>query len=93
MDSNNFAASAGVGEREARIACPLVRRRHFGLAHGVGRSGDISAEQPKVCGPSRQVSAPSGPGIAALASMAANPSPPPPPLPKLPHSPTEALTV
>jgi O-phosphoseryl-tRNA(Sec) selenium transferase, SepSecS len=49
MDSNNFRSNAGVGEREGRVACPLVRRRHFGLAHGIGRSGDISAEQPKVC--------------------------------------------
>ena len=48
MDSNNFQSNAGVGEREGRIACPLVRRRHFGFAHGIGRSGDISTEQPKV---------------------------------------------
>jgi O-phosphoseryl-tRNA(Sec) selenium transferase, SepSecS len=48
MDSNNFQANAGVGEREGRVACGLVARRHYGLAHGVGRSGDISAEQPKV---------------------------------------------
>jgi O-phospho-L-seryl-tRNASec:L-selenocysteinyl-tRNA synthase len=27
-----------------------VRRRHFGLAHGIGRSGDITAEQPKAAG-------------------------------------------
>ena len=50
MDSNNFLANVGVGEREARVACPLVRRRHFGLAHGIGRSGDITAEQPKAAG-------------------------------------------
>jgi len=48
MDSNNFLGSAGVGEREARVACPLVARRHYGLAHGIGRSGDIAAPQPKV---------------------------------------------
>jgi O-phospho-L-seryl-tRNASec:L-selenocysteinyl-tRNA synthase len=48
MDSNNFRSSAGVGEREGRIACPLVARRHYNLAHGIGRSGDIAAEQPKV---------------------------------------------
>lgn len=50
LDSNNFVANVGAGEREARVACPLVRRRHFGLAHGVGRSGDITAEQPKAAG-------------------------------------------
>ena len=52
MDSNNFPDSVGVGEREGRIACPLVARRHFRLAHGVGRSGDIAAEQPKAAGSS-----------------------------------------
>jgi O-phospho-L-seryl-tRNASec:L-selenocysteinyl-tRNA synthase len=50
MDSNNFVDNVGVGEREARVACPLVARRHYGLAHGIGRSGDISAEQPKAAG-------------------------------------------
>jgi O-phospho-L-seryl-tRNASec:L-selenocysteinyl-tRNA synthase len=50
MDSNNFLDNVGVGEREARVACPLVARRHYGLAHGIGRSGDISAEQPKAAG-------------------------------------------
>lgn len=48
MDSNNFLDSVGVGEREARVASDLVARRHYGLAHGIGRSGDIAAEQPKV---------------------------------------------
>ncbi len=52
MDSNNFPAVCGVGEREGRIACPLVARRHFGFAHGVGRSGDVSAVQPKAAGSS-----------------------------------------
>lgn len=48
MDSSNFKRAAGVGEREARVACPLVARRNMRLAHGIGRSGDIAAEQPKV---------------------------------------------
>ncbi len=52
MDSNNFAGQAGVGEREARVACPLVARRHYRMAHGIGRSGDIGAEQPKAAGSS-----------------------------------------
>ena len=50
MDSNNFVDNVGVGEREARVACPLVARRHYGMAHGIGRSGDIAAEQPKAAG-------------------------------------------
>lgn len=48
MDSNNFVDNVGVGEREARVACDLVAQRHFRLAHGIGRSGDVGAEQPKV---------------------------------------------
>jgi O-phospho-L-seryl-tRNASec:L-selenocysteinyl-tRNA synthase len=52
MDSNNFINKAGVGEREARIACDLVRKRHYNLAHGVGRSGDIIENQPKATGSS-----------------------------------------
>ncbi|TYZ63309.1 hypothetical protein PybrP1_005941 [[Pythium] brassicae (nom. inval.)] len=62
MDSNNFgfprtsggggATRAGAGEREARVFSPLVARRHFRLCHGVGRSGDVAAEQPKAAGSS-----------------------------------------
>jgi O-phospho-L-seryl-tRNASec:L-selenocysteinyl-tRNA synthase len=52
MDSNNFIGAAGVGEREGRIVSSLVRDRYFGLGHGVGRSGDLAAEQPKAAGSS-----------------------------------------
>ena len=52
MDSNNFPGNCGVGEREARIASDLVARRHFRLGHGIGRSGDITAVQPKAAGSS-----------------------------------------
>ena len=52
MDSNAFVGNAGVGEREARVICPMVSARHFGLGHGVGRSGDIAEEQPKAAGSS-----------------------------------------
>lgn len=48
MDSNNFVDNVGVGEREARVASELVAKRNYRLAHGIGRSGDVSAEQPKV---------------------------------------------
>lgn len=51
-DTNNFAGNVGVGEREGRVICDLVRRRHFGLTHGIGRSGDVMAEQPKAAGSS-----------------------------------------
>ena len=52
MDSNNFASNAGVGEREGRVFSSLVARRHFNLAHGIGRSGDIAEVQPKAAGSS-----------------------------------------
>ena len=52
MDSNNFMKNAGVGEREGRVLSRLVYDRHLGLAHGMGRSGDISAVQPKAAGSS-----------------------------------------
>ena len=52
MASNNFSKSCGVGEREARIASHLVARRHFGLGHGIGRSGDLAEVQPKAAGSS-----------------------------------------
>ncbi|XP_010902955.2 O-phosphoseryl-tRNA(Sec) selenium transferase [Esox lucius] len=52
MDSNNFLGNCGVGEREGRVASSLVARRHYRLIHGIGRSGDIAAIQPKAAGSS-----------------------------------------
>jgi len=52
MDSNNFPGNIGAGEREARVFSPMVARRHFRLCHGVGRSGDVAAVQPKAAGSS-----------------------------------------
>ena len=52
MDSNNFPGNVGVGEREARIYSKLVASRNFGLGHGIGRSGDVMAVQPKAAGSS-----------------------------------------
>eukprot|EP00921_Rhytidocystis_pertsovi_P009315 GHVQ01014996.1.p1 GENE.GHVQ01014996.1~~GHVQ01014996.1.p1 ORF type:complete len:313 (-),score=32.31 GHVQ01014996.1:2815-3753(-) len=51
-DSNNAIDNVGVGEREGRVFCENVKRRHFGFVHGIGRSGDISALQPKAHGSS-----------------------------------------
>lgn len=42
----------GVGEREGRVYSSLVAHRHFGLSHGMGRSGDITEPQPKAVGSS-----------------------------------------
>ncbi|KAK3284208.1 hypothetical protein CYMTET_8131 [Cymbomonas tetramitiformis] len=52
MDSNNFVGNVGVGEREARVASAMVATRHYRMAHGIGRSGDVAAEQPKAAGSS-----------------------------------------
>ncbi|KAM8704514.1 hypothetical protein ACLKA7_009028 [Drosophila subpalustris] len=50
LDSNNFGHKVGLGEREARIACKLVARRHYNFGHGIGRSGDLLEAQPKAAG-------------------------------------------
>ncbi|CAI2368545.1 unnamed protein product [Moneuplotes crassus] len=52
MDSNNYKNNCGVGEREGRIYSEFVRERNFDLAHGIGRSGDVNAIQPKAIGSS-----------------------------------------
>lgn len=52
LDSNNFMNKCGVGEREARIVCNLVKKRHYNLGHGIGRSGDLEESQPKAIGSS-----------------------------------------
>ena len=52
MDSNNFVDNVGVGEREARVSSSIVSSRHYRLCHGIGRSGDIAAVQPKAAGSS-----------------------------------------
>eukprot|EP00906_Rhabdomonas_costata_P020305 RCo029511 len=52
MDSNNFVGNVGVGEREGRVWSSVVAKRHFYMTHGIGRSGDISANQPKAAGSS-----------------------------------------
>ena len=52
MDTNNFPKKMGVGERESRIYSPIVSERHFYMGHGIGRSGDLNAVQPKAAGSS-----------------------------------------
>lgn len=52
MDSNNFPGICGAGEREGRIYSDIVARRHFRMAHGIGRSGELTAVQPKAAGSS-----------------------------------------
>lgn len=49
-DDSGSSRWCGVGEREGRVYSALVSSRHFGLSHGVGRSGDIAEPQPKALG-------------------------------------------
>ncbi|MHA1733427.1 MAG: O-phosphoseryl-tRNA(Sec) selenium transferase [Promethearchaeota archaeon] len=50
MDTDKDPGAARVGEREARVASPLVSELAAGFCHGVGRSGDVVAPQPKAPG-------------------------------------------
>ena len=52
LDSSNYDDRAGVGEREGRCYSNLVARRCYYMTHGVGRSGDVLAVQPKAAGSS-----------------------------------------
>ena len=52
LDTNNFATHVGVGEREGRVFSSVVQHRHSYLSHGVGRSGELDAHQPKAAGSS-----------------------------------------
>ena len=52
MDTDKDTGAARVGEREARVASGLVSRLAFDFNHGVGRSGQLSAAQPKAVGAS-----------------------------------------
>ena len=50
MDTDKDPESARIGEREARVASPLISKLAHGFCHGVGRSGHITAPQPKAAG-------------------------------------------
>ncbi|MFX1316540.1 MAG: O-phosphoseryl-tRNA(Sec) selenium transferase [Promethearchaeota archaeon] len=50
MDTDKDANAARVGEREARIASKLHLKTSAGFCHGVGRSGFLTAPQPKAPG-------------------------------------------
>ena len=51
-NNSNDTRWCGVGEREGRVYSSLVLHRHYGLSHGMGRSGDITEPQPKAVGSS-----------------------------------------
>lgn len=50
MDTDKDASAARIGEREGRVASDYVLSLAAGFAHGIGRSGDIAAVQPKAAG-------------------------------------------
>ncbi|TFF87607.1 MAG: O-phosphoseryl-tRNA(Sec) selenium transferase, partial [Promethearchaeota archaeon] len=50
MDTDKDSDAAQVGEREARIASQLHLDVSAGFCHGVGRSGFLTAPQPKAPG-------------------------------------------
>ncbi|MFX1400046.1 MAG: O-phosphoseryl-tRNA(Sec) selenium transferase [Promethearchaeota archaeon] len=50
MDTDKDIGAARVGEREARIASELHNKTSQGFCHGVGRSGFLTAPQPKAAG-------------------------------------------
>ncbi|MFX1327386.1 MAG: O-phosphoseryl-tRNA(Sec) selenium transferase [Promethearchaeota archaeon] len=52
MDTDKDINAARVGEREARIASKLHLKTSAGFCHGVGRSGFLTAPQPKAPGAS-----------------------------------------
>ena len=50
MDTDKDSNAARVGEREARIASNLHLKTSAGFCHGIGRSGFLTAPQPKAPG-------------------------------------------
>jgi O-phospho-L-seryl-tRNASec:L-selenocysteinyl-tRNA synthase len=52
MDTDKDPKAARVGEREGRIASPLLNQLSGGFNHGIGRSGHVTAPQPKAPGAS-----------------------------------------
>ncbi|MFX1296718.1 MAG: O-phosphoseryl-tRNA(Sec) selenium transferase [Promethearchaeota archaeon] len=52
MDTDKDPKAIRIGEREARVASPLISKLAYGFNHGIGRSGEIGAPQPKAPGTS-----------------------------------------
>ena len=52
MDTDKDPKAARVGEREGRVASPLLNQLSGGFNHGIGRSGHVTAPQPKAPGTS-----------------------------------------
>nr|MDO8100372.1 O-phosphoseryl-tRNA(Sec) selenium transferase [Candidatus Njordarchaeota archaeon] len=52
MDTDKDPKGVKIGEREARVASPIISDLASGFCHGVGRSGSLIAPQPKAPGAS-----------------------------------------
>ncbi|MBD3157760.1 MAG: O-phosphoseryl-tRNA(Sec) selenium transferase [Candidatus Lokiarchaeota archaeon] len=52
MDTDKDPDAARVGEREGRTASPMIQKLAAGFNHGIGRSGHVTAPQPKAPGAS-----------------------------------------
>ncbi|WP_371806132.1 O-phosphoseryl-tRNA(Sec) selenium transferase [Candidatus Lokiarchaeum ossiferum] len=52
LDSDKDPQSIRIGEREGRISTQLLSNQIGGFCHGVGRSGELAAPQPKAAGAS-----------------------------------------
>ena len=52
LDSDKDPGAIRIGEREGRLSTPYLSDLSAGFAHGVGRSGELTAPQPKAAGAS-----------------------------------------
>jgi len=52
LDSDKDPGAIRIGEREGRLSTPYLHDLSAGFAHGVGRSGELTAPQPKAAGAS-----------------------------------------
>lgn len=52
LDTDKDPGAIRIGEREGRIATPLLYEITGGFVHGIGRSGNLTAPQPKAAGAS-----------------------------------------
>ncbi len=52
LDSDKDPGSIRIGEREGRISTDILNEFSGGFCHGIGRSGELTAAQPKAAGAS-----------------------------------------
>ena len=52
LDSDKDPGSIRIGEREGRISTDILNELSGGFCHGIGRSGELTAAQPKAAGAS-----------------------------------------